>query len=150
MAKQFRFPLEKILDYKKNIEDIKAGELNRSREKKKKEEDKLKYIEDKKEEILIENDSQENMTINQLNIATDYLFQLNDQIEKGTAKVLDADTEVDNKLDNLNEASKDKKAVEKLRERKLSEHKIFKKKVERKKTDEIANRSNQIKREITS
>jgi len=150
MAKQFRFPLEKILDYKKNIEDLKAGELNRSREKKKKEEDKLKYIEDKKEEILIENDSQENMTINQLNIATDYLFQLNDQIEKGTAKVLDADTEVDNKLDNLNEASKDKKAVEKLRERKLSEHKIFKKKVERKKTDEIANRSNQIKREITS
>jgi len=150
MAKQFRFPLEKILDYKKNIEDLKAGELNRSREKKKKEEDKLKYIEDKKEEILIENDSQENMTINQLNIATDYLFQLNDQIEKGAAKVLDADTEVDNKLDNLNEASKDKKAVEKLRERKLSEHKIFKKKVERKKTDEIANRNNQIKREITS
>ena len=150
MAKQFRFPLEKVLDYKKNIEDLKAGELNRSREKKKIEEDKLKYIEDKKEETLIENDSQGNMTINQLNITTDYLFQLNDQLEKGTARVLDADTEVENKLGNLNEASKDKKAVEKLRERRLSEHKILKKKIERKKTDEIANRTNQIKREITS
>ena len=150
MAKQFRFPLEKVLDYKKNIEDLKAGELNRSREKKKIEEDKLKYIEDKKEETLIENDSQGNMTINQLNITTDYLFQLNDQLEKGTARVLDADTEVENKLGNLNEASKDKKAVEKLRERRLSEHKILKRKIERKKTDEIANRTNQIKREITS
>jgi len=150
MAKQFRFPLEKVLDYKKNIEDLKAGELNRSRKKKRKEEDKLKYIEDKKEGILIENDSQGNMTINQLNIATDYLLQLNDQLEKGAARVLDADTEVDNKLDNLNEASKNKKAVEKLRERKLSEYKILKKKVERKKTDEIANRSDQIKRKITS
>ena len=150
MAKQFRFPLEKVLDYKKNIEDLKAGELNRSREKKKIEEDKLKYIEDKKEETLIENDSQGNMTINQLNITTDYLFQLNDQLEKGTARVLDADTEVENKLGNLNETSKDKKAVEKLRERRLSEHKILKRKIERKKTDEIANRTNQIKREITS
>jgi len=150
MAKQFRFPLEKVLDYKKSIEDLKAGELNRSREKKKTEEDKLKYIEDKKEEILIENDSQGNITINQLNITTDYLFQLNDQLEKGTARVLDANTEVENKLDNLNEASKDKKAVEKLRERKLSEHKILKKKVEIKKTDEIANRTDQIKRKITS
>lgn len=150
MAKQFRFPLEKVLDYKKNIEDLKVGELNRSREKKKTEEDKLKYIENQKEEILIENDSQENMTINQLNITADYLFQLNDQLEKGTARVLDANTEVENKLDNLNEASKDKKAVEKLRDRKLSEHKMLEKKVERKKTDEIANRTDQIKREITS
>ena len=150
MAKQFRFPLEKVLDYKKSIEDLKAGELNRSRDKKKTEEDKLKYIEDKKEEILIENDSQGNITINQLNITTDYLFQLNDQLEKGTARVLDANTEVENKLDNLNEASKDKKAVEKLRERKLSEHKILNKKVEIKKTDEIANRTDQIKRKITS
>ena len=86
------------------------------------------------------------MTINQLNIATDYLLQLNDQLEKGTAKVLDADAKVENKLDNLNEASKNKKAVEKLRERKLREHNIMKKKVERKTTDEIANRSEQIKR----
>jgi len=150
MTKQFRFPLEKVLDYKKNIEDLKAGELNRSRKKKKEEEDKLKYFVDKKEEILIENDSQGNMTINQLNIATDYLLQLNDQLEKGAARVLDADTEVDNKLDNLNEASKNKKAVEKLRERKLREHNIMKKKVERKTTDEIANRSEQIKRKKTS
>jgi len=150
MAKQFRFPLEKVLDYKKNIEDLKAGELNRSRKKKKEEEDKLKYFVDKKEEILIENDSQGNMTINQLNIATDYLLQLNDQLEKGTAKVLDADAKVENKLDNLNEASKNKKAVEKLRERKLREHNIMKKKVERKTTDEIANRSEQIKRKKTS
>ena len=150
MAKQFRFPLEKVLNYKKNIEDLKAGELNRSRKKKTKEEEKLKSIEEKKQDILIGDGSRENMTLNQLNISTDYLLQLNDQIDKGEERVLDAGTEVENKLDHLNEASKDKKAVEKLRDRKLGEHKILEKKVERKKTDEIANRSDLTKRKITS
>ena len=150
MAKQFRFPLEKVLNYKKNIEDLKAGELNRSREKKTKEEEKLKSIEEKKQDILIGDGSRENMTLNQLNISTDYLLQLNDQIDKGEERVLDAGTEVENKLDHLNEASQDKKAVEKLRDRKLGEHKILEKKVERKKADEIANRSDLTKRKITS
>ena len=150
MAKQFRFPLEKVLNYKKNIEDLKAGELNRSREKKTKEEEKLKSIEEKKQDILIEDGSRGNMTLNQLNISTDYLLQLNDQIDKGEERVLDAGTEVENKLDHLNEASKDKKAVEKLRDRKLGEHKILEKKIERKKADEIANRSDLTKRKITS
>ena len=63
---------------------------------------------------------------------------------------MDAGTEVENKLNHLKEASKDKKAVEKLRERKLGEHKILEKRVERKKTDEIANRSDLTKREIIS
>ena len=110
----------------------------------------LKSIEEKKQDILIEDGSRGNMTLNQLNISTDYLLQLNDQIDKGEERVLDAGTEVENKLDHLNEASKDKKAVEKLRDRKLGEHKILKKKVERKKTDEIANRSDLTKRKITS
>ena len=150
MAKQFRFPLEKVLDYKKNIEDLKAGELNHSRGKKKKEEEKLKSIEEKKQDTIIEDGSRKNMTLNQLNISTDYLLQLNAQIEKGEERVLDADTEVENKLEHLIEASKNKKVVEKLRERKLGEHKILEKKVERKKTDEIANRSDLTKRKITS
>ena len=69
-------------------------------------------------------------------------FELNDQIEKREERVLDAGTEVENKLDHLNEASKDKKAVENLRERKFSEHRVLEKRVERKQTDEIANRVN--------
>ncbi len=150
MAKQFRFPLEKVLDYKKNIEDLKAGELNHSRGKKKKEEEKLKSIEEKKQDTIIEDGSRENMTLNQLNISTDYLLQLNAQIEKGEERVLDADTEVENKLEHLIEASKNKKVVEKLRERKLGEHKILEKKVERKQADEIANRNNINKRENKS
>ena len=90
------------------------------------------------------------MTLNQLNISTDYLLQLNAQIEKGEERVLDADTEVENKLEHLIEASKNKKVVEKLRERKLGEHKILEKKVERKQADEIANLNNINKRENKS
>ena len=43
------------------------------------------------------------------------------------------------------EASRDKKAVEKLRERKFSEHKVLEKRIDRKQTDEIANRVNLTK-----
>ena len=145
MAKQFRFPLEKVLKYKKKIEDIKAEELNHSREKKKYEEEKLENIEKKKQNILIGDDSRKKMTLNQLNISTDYMLQLNDQIEKGEDRVLDADTKVEENLGHLNEASKDKKAVEKLRERKFSEDRVIEKRVERKQTDEIANRVNLTK-----
>ena len=90
------------------------------------------------------------MTLNQLNIFTHYLLQLNDLIEKGEERVLDADTEVENKLDHLKKASREKKSVEKLRERKLGEHKTLEKREERKQTDEIANRSNLTNRKIKS
>ena len=94
MAKQFRFPLEKVLNYKKKIEDIKAEELNHSREKKKYEEEKLENIEKKKQNILIGDDSRKKMTLNQLNISTDYMLQLNDQIEKGYNIFYDSQVEV--------------------------------------------------------
>ena len=150
MAKQFQFPLEKVLDYKRKIEDLKAEELGHSKNKKKKEEENLENIERIKKDVLIGDNSREKMTLNQLNISTDYLHQLNEQIEKGENRVTEAETEIKENLNHLTEASKDKKAVEKLRERKLSEHKILEKRSERKQTDEIANRNNQNKRENKS
>ena len=150
MAKQFKFPLEKVLDYKRKIENLRAEELGNSKNKKKKEEENLESIERIKNDVLNGKNSRGKMTLNQLNISTDYLHQLNEQIEKGENRVTEAETEVEENLDHLTEASKDKKAVEKLRERKLSEHKILAKRSERKQTDEIANRNNQNKRENKS
>ncbi len=150
MAKQFQFPLEKVLDYKRKMEDLRSEELNHSRKKKKNEEENLDSIEKIKNDVLNGENSREIMTVNQLNISTDYLNQLNDQIVRGENRVLEAETEVEENLGHLTEASKDKKAVEKLRERKLNEHKIVEKRRERKQTDEIANRGNLTKREIKS
>ena len=50
--KHFKFPLEKILDYRKNIEDKKAEALYQSRTKKKDEEDILELIEEEKKKYI--------------------------------------------------------------------------------------------------
>jgi len=143
--KHFKFPLEKILDYRKNIEDKKAEALYQSRTKKKDEEDILELIEEEKKSILKEDKREDSNTLNELTISSDYLNQLNNEIEKSENRIKDADKEVDKKLIDLKEASIEKKAVEKLREKKLMEHKTQLKKGERKQIDEIANRTHKIK-----
>ncbi len=143
--KHFKFPLEKILDYRKNIEDKKAEALYQSRTKKKDEEDILELIEEEKKSILKEDKREDSNTLNELTISSDYLNQLNNEIEKSENRIKDADKEVDKKLIDLKEASIEKKAVEKLREKKLMEHKTQLKKGERKQIDEIANRAHKIK-----
>ena len=143
--KHFKFPLEKILDYRKNIEDKKAEALYQSRTKKKDEEDILELIEEEKKNILKEDKREDSNTLNELTITSDYLNQLNNEIEKSENRIKDADKEVDKKLIDLKEASIEKKAVEKLREKKLMEHKTQLKKGERKQIDEIANRTHKIK-----
>ena len=143
--KHFKFPLEKILDYRKNIEDKKAEALYQSRTKKKDEEDILELIEEEKKNILKEDKREDSNTLNELTISSDYLNQLNNEIKKSENRIKDADKEVDKKLIDLKEASIEKKAVEKLREKKLIEHKTQLKKGERKQIDEIANRTHKIK-----
>ena len=138
--KHFKFPLEKILDYRKNIEDKKAEALYQSRTKKKDEEDILELIEEEKKSILKEDKREDSNTLNELTISSDYLNQLNNEIEKSENRIKDADKEVDKKLIDLKEASIEKKAVEKL-----MEHKTQLKKGERKQIDEIANRAHKIK-----
>ena len=78
--KHFKFPLEKILDYRKNIEDKKAEALYQSRTKKKDEEDILELIEEEKKSILKEDKREDSNTLNELTISSDYLNQLNNCI----------------------------------------------------------------------
>jgi flagellar FliJ protein len=141
MGKTFLFPLEKVLDYRKKIENQKTEALSQSRKKKKELEKNLENIEDKKQ--LIINGNHEKLTVNQLSISTDYLNQINKEIEGEEHQINVAEKEIENRLGKLKSASKDKKAVEKLKERKFDEHKKNIKRYDRKKTDEIANRKSQ-------
>jgi len=138
MGKPFVFPLEKVLDYRKKIEHQKTEALSQSRKKKKELEKNLENIEDKKQIII--NGNHKELTINQLSISTDYLTQINEDIEGEEHQINVAEKEIENRLGKLKSASKEKKAVEKLKERKFDEHKKNMKKLDRKKTDEIANR----------
>jgi len=138
MAKQYQFSLGRVFSYRKKVEDLKAEDLARSKIRKKNEEEKLDNIEKIKHNILDEKNPPENMTLNQLQISSDYILQLDDQIEDVEKRVLEAETEVKESLDELSNASKDKKAVEKLLERRAKERKTLEKKMEMKKIDEIA------------
>lgn len=142
MAKQFQFSLGRVFNYRKKVEDLKAEDLARSKIRKKNEEEKLDNIEKTKHDILDKKKPLENMTLNQLQISSDYILQLDDQIEDVEKRVLEAETEVKENLDELSNASKDKKAVEKLLERGARERKTLEKKMEMKKIDEIASRGN--------
>jgi len=138
MAKQYQFSLGRVFSYRKKVEDLKAEDLARSKIRKINEEEKLDNIEKIKHNILDEKNPPENMTLNQLQISSDYILQLDDQIEDVEKRVLEAETEVKESLDELSNASKDKKAVEKLLERRAKERKTLEKKMEMKKIDEIA------------
>jgi len=138
MAKQYQFSLGRVFSYRKKVEDLKAEDLARSKIRKINEEEKLDNIEKIKHNILDEKNPPENMTLNQLQISSDYILQLDDQIEDVEKRVLEAETEVKENLDELSNASKDKKAVEKLLERRAKERKTLEKKMEMKKIDEIA------------
>jgi len=138
MAKQHQFSLGRVFSYRKKVEDLKAEDLARSKIRKINEEEKLDNIEKIKHNILDEKNPPENMTLNQLQISSDYILQLDDQIEDVEKRVLEAETEVKENLDELSNASKDKKAVEKLLERRAKERKTLEKKMEMKKIDEIA------------
>jgi len=138
MAKQYHFSLGRVFSYRKKVEDLKAEDLARSKIRKINEEEKLDNIEKIKHNILDEKNPPENMTLNQLQISSDYILQLDDQIEDVEKRVLEAETEVKENLDELSNASKDKKAVEKLLERRAKERKTLEKKMEMKKIDEIA------------
>lgn len=142
MAKQFQSSLGRVFNYRKKVEDLKAEDLAHSKIRKKNEEEKLDNIEKIKHDILDGESPLENMTLNQLQISSDYILQLDDQIEDVEKRVLEAETEVKENLDQLSNASKDKKAVEKILERRAKEHKTLEKKLEMKKIDEVASRGN--------
>ena len=140
MNKQFKFPLEKVLDYRKNIENKKAEALNKIKIKKKSEEEILELIKKEKHIMLEDSKKIKKSDLNQLTISSNYLNQLNDKIKESQNRIKDVVKEVDQKLFDLKEASVDKRVVEKLKEKKLVEHKNLIKKFENKKNDDVASR----------
>jgi len=142
MAKSFHFPLQKVLKFKKTIEDIQAIALKKSQLSLDKENGYLNDLAQKKENLLnVKEDddiNSENLSLNKLQISSDYVSQLNDKISS-QVKVVEKSYEiVDKERDDLIEVSKNKKIVEKLRERKLTSYLKNNRKKEMTKESEIA------------
>jgi len=141
MAKSFSFSLEKIIDVRKNIENKKAVELNKSKivlKKKQNELDKLKGEKEKAiHNTLFNNEKTDKLNINKLKINNDYLSQLNKNIESQKKNVNTSNKFVQENRNKLLFASKEKKVLEKLKEKAQLNYKKIKNMQENKAENEI-------------
>ncbi|MFH1853550.1 MAG: flagellar export protein FliJ [Candidatus Neomarinimicrobiota bacterium] len=126
MAKAFRFNLQKVLDLRRMTEDMEAVRLYHARTNLDREQERLTTIEDRKNNAI--NDEQQSrnlsLSLNQLKITTDYVFQLNDLIDSQKHRVSASELAVEKCRAALLEASQNKQAVEKLKEHKQYQHRL--------------------------
>lgn len=127
MAKSFNFSLQKVLDVRKHTENQKAIELSKARRALQKEEKKLDQLKKNKEDIMQNKDGagkkEKSVDLNLLKVKNDYIVQLNDNIENQIGEVDRNDKIVNIQHEKLIQAARDKKILEKLKERKQEVHK---------------------------
>lgn len=139
MAKAFRFSLQKVLDLRRNIETQQAIELSAARAKLNLHKNKLHSLNQKKSSFLSSLDGNQ-INLQNLKIQESYLEQLSGEIKQQKESVARSDLTVKEKTEKLVEVSRDKKIVEKLRERHLENHQKKAKQDAVKFQDEVAQR----------
>lgn len=101
-------------------------------------------LEKKKEKALNnkKNRSQkiEKLDLNDLKIRKDYIVQINNELKMQTQRVEEANIKVDESREELVQATKEKKMLEKLSARKYEDYKKDEKLVQSKKDNEVAGR----------
>lgn len=144
MAKSFHFPLQKVLDVRQITEDRQAISLKNSQMSLNKEKEQLENLAQKKDaQLKVDEDEYDNvddvnLSLNELQVTVDYISQLNNKIINQIQVVEKSNGKVEKERDVLIEASKEKKIVEKLRERQLTNYKDNYRKKMMKEESEIA------------
>ncbi|MCK4446323.1 MAG: flagellar export protein FliJ [Candidatus Marinimicrobia bacterium] len=144
MAKSFHFPLQKVLDVRQITEDRQAISLKNSQMSLNKEKEQLENLAQKKDaQLKVDEDEYDNvddvnLSLNELQVTVDYISQLNNRITNQIQVVEKSNGKVEKERDVLIEASKEKKIVEKLRERQLTNYKDNYRKKMMKEESEIA------------
>lgn len=135
---KFKFSLEKVLDFRWGIEkEAKRvyGELQRQ---KVEQEQALLEIQNEKNELM----EVPEYTINRMQIRQWYLVELDRQMSVTQQSILELQQQIDQALENYVAAQKDRKVLEKLREKQLEEFQIELSREEQKQLDDMANRPN--------
>jgi len=135
MAK-FSFPLQRVLDVRKHLENQKAQELSIVRNKMHYEQQQLNEMKEKKLGQMV---TREKGTVNMSEVFSRmaYVGQINKQISEQQKKMNSTQREIEKKRAVLNEAVKERKAVEILKEK----HRLEFKKQENR---EYAKRENEV------
>lgn len=136
----FNFKLERVLNFKENIEQIKKAEFGSVQQKFHLEEEKLKKINDHKKEITRkENSLKRKGKIGQLSMVNNYILNLENRIKDQKDKLTETSLELDRAREEMKLAVQEKKTLEKLKEREYEEHLYKVKKDEEKLVDTIVN-----------
>lgn len=142
MSKAFEFSLKKVLKFQNDREDIKANDLKKVKNilrTEKRHLDNLLYEKDnhlgQTKNIIKDKDD---ISLEKLKASSEYLVQLNNKISSQDKKVKKSDNEVQKVRKDLMEISKNRKILEKLKEKQYQNYKDSNKKEERKIESEIA------------
>lgn len=144
MSKAFQFPLQRILKLKGKIEDSKAMHYMQTQADLNKQKQQLEDITAKKQTAMkntsLTRCSRNTTSIQLLQRDQSYVEQLNKQIDLQEERVKDSEEVSSAALQDLVQAAKEKKVIEKLRERRLGEHKKHQRQKEIIEDSEVAGR----------
>lgn len=141
MPKKFRFSLENILHYRKNLQDDKTLKLHNKKVELDNEETKLQNIKSLKEKTLTEaktNDQSDRLNILNRKIYDGFVEQINETMKHQHQQIDHTRTKVMQATEELNEETKRRKILEKLKERQLESFKKDLRRKEEKDNSEIA------------
>ncbi|NMA87259.1 MAG: flagellar export protein FliJ [Tissierellia bacterium] len=136
----FNFRLERVLNFKENMEEIKKAEYGSARQKLNKEEDKLENFNYHKNNIKDEKDLLTAKTkAGNLAMYNDYILDLDKKIKVQKDVVNKTELELEKAKEEMINAVQEKKTFEKLKEKEYEKYLYQIKKTEEKQLDTIVN-----------
>lgn len=137
----FKFRLQKILEHRETLENIKKGEFGKIQTELNRQRQVLEEIKIKRTEILNEKASKTHTTVYELQMYNSFIIDLDRQMVRQIEKIEQVKKEVDKAREELIDATKDKKIIEKLKLRDYQEFLYEEKKEEEKITDQFVSYS---------
>ncbi len=137
---KFNFRLERVLNYKKTVEDLKKNQYGSVKQRLNREENKLDSFIKHKKNLLNEKDSTIVKTrVGNLVLYNNYIKDINEKIENQKEIVSQVEKELQVKRAEMIDAIKEKKMLEKLKENEYEKYLYELKKEEEKLNDTIVN-----------
>ncbi|NOX88635.1 MAG: flagellar export protein FliJ [Calditrichaeota bacterium] len=148
IPKSHIFPLQKVLEYRQYLEDLRAVELGKIQAEEFSANKRLSDLKSDKTEALdnVTKEIKENrrINLNDLKLQNDYLEDLHHKIEHQNKTVQQLKSEVEKNRQQLQEAVKERKMVEKLKDQFKERKKHHLDRIENQRIDEIAIRMQTI------
>ena len=136
--KRFEFRLDKVLDYRKKVEEEKLRELGKAKHALREAEHKVSGLKNHQREQIEELRKTDFDNMYMRILYDHYLFRIRNELSLAKDEVNKKSIGVDKKREEVIESSKPRKAVEKLKERRIEEHAHARGRWEQKLYDESA------------